>query len=108
MSEDLVKTLREIRKSWPVIKEIIMFFYDLLPPEYRTDFKQNLSNNGNKPKSDPYAVLGVSPADSTEKIRQVYRRLAKIYHPDNQDTGNAEMFRRITEAYKRIMDERGE
>ncbi len=32
--------------------------------------------------SDPYKVLGVSPAASDEEITQAYRRMAKRYHPD--------------------------
>ena len=31
---------------------------------------------------NPYQVLGVSPSDDDEKIKQAYRELARKYHPD--------------------------
>lgn len=33
--------------------------------------------------SDSYRILGVSPSDSDEKIKEAYRELVKKYHPDN-------------------------
>lgn len=51
-----------------------------------------------------YNVLGVSSAASSEEIKLAYREMAKKYHPDVNTTGqiyepNAEMFRKIAEAY---------
>jgi hypothetical protein len=37
-------------------------------------------------------------------IRYAYRFLAGIYHPDNAETGNAEIFRQISEAFKTLSD----
>ena len=47
---------------------------------------------------DYYAILEVSRTASTEVIRASFRILAKKYHPDNQATGNATMFRAVKEA----------
>lgn len=33
--------------------------------------------------NDSYKVLGVSPSDTDEKIKEAYRELVKKYHPDN-------------------------
>jgi curved DNA-binding protein CbpA len=38
-------------------------------------------------------------------IRYAYRFLAAMYHPDNGETGNAEKFRVITEAWKTLSDD---
>jgi curved DNA-binding protein CbpA len=48
---------------------------------------------------DYYEVLQISPNAEPETIQRVYRLLAQRYHPDNQQTGNANRFRVIHEAY---------
>lgn len=51
-----------------------------------------------------YEILQVDTGAHTTIIRYAYRFLAGIYHPDNSETGNAEMFRLITEAFKTLAD----
>jgi curved DNA-binding protein CbpA len=46
-----------------------------------------------------YAILGVTQDAEPEAIRGTYRALAKKFHPDNTETGNAEKFRDIAAAY---------
>ena len=53
---------------------------------------------------DYYEDLQISPNADLETIERVFRLLAKRYHPDNQDTGNAETFNRISSAYKVLAD----
>jgi uncharacterized membrane protein len=54
---------------------------------------------------DYYAILGV-PRDATqEQIKEAYRRLVKIYHPDRNPSPEAEeMFKLINEAYQVLSD----
>lgn len=52
-----------------------------------------------KPEDPAYLTLGVSPSDPVEMIDSVYRAKAKILHPDNRDTGDAERFMMLTKAY---------
>jgi DnaJ-class molecular chaperone len=55
---------------------------------------------------DYYRTLGVDKRADAKAIKQVYRRLARKYHPD-QNPGNkaaAERFREITEAYEVLSD----
>lgn len=60
---------------------------------------------------DPYKVLGVSPNDSDDKIRQAYRELARKYHPDKY-TDNPlsdlaeEKMKEINDAYDLITKQR--
>src|SRR5579883_2593091 len=51
-----------------------------------------------------YDLLQVTPTAHPTIIRYAYRFLAGIYHPDNSETGNAEIFRQISEAFKTLSD----
>ena len=66
---------------------------------------------------DYYQILGVARNASDEEIKNVYRKLALIYHPDkNPSAGAEEKFKQIGEAYdvlsdskkKQIYDQYGE
>jgi len=59
-------------------------------------------NNDRLP--DYYEDLQISPNADSETIERVFRLLAKRYHPDNKDTGNADAFTRISSAYKVLAD----
>lgn len=57
---------------------------------------------------DPYKVLGVSPSSTDEEITQVYRKLAKKYHPDlhpGDKTAEGKM-RELNAAYDWIKKDR--
>jgi curved DNA-binding protein len=51
-----------------------------------------------------YELLQVDPNANPTIIRYAYRFLAAMYHPDNADSGDAEQFRLITEAWKTLSD----
>ncbi len=53
---------------------------------------------------DHYEVLQISPNADVETIRRVYRMQAQRFHPDNLDSGNAEAFRKISDAYEVLID----
>ena len=48
---------------------------------------------------DHYETLQISPNAEPETIHRVYRLLAQRFHPDNLETGSAERFRLVCEAY---------
>lgn len=53
---------------------------------------------------DYYEVLQISPNADAETIRRIYRAHAQRFHPDNRETGDAEMFRRISDAHDVLGD----
>ncbi|HXH82520.1 MAG TPA: J domain-containing protein [Candidatus Tectomicrobia bacterium] len=53
---------------------------------------------------DHYEVLQVSRRADPLIITKAFRVLAAVYHPDNKDTGDAEMFQRIVEAHTVLSD----
>lgn len=52
-----------------------------------------------EPKQDYYEVLQVSANAEPDTIHRIYRLLAQRFHPDNTETGNADRFHQIHEAY---------
>ncbi len=65
---------------------------------------------------DPYyTILGATPADSLDVVKQKFRKLAMQWHPDKQLARGAsseavrhakEKFQQINEAYEKILDAR--
>jgi curved DNA-binding protein CbpA len=53
-----------------------------------------------------YDLLQINPRAELETIQRVYRLFAARYHPDNLETGDAERFRGIQEAYEVLSDPR--
>ena len=53
-----------------------------------------------------YKVLGVDKKASKQEIKKTFRKLAVQYHPDKNDSPDAEeKFRKIAEAYEVLSDE---
>lgn len=66
---------------------------------------QPAAAGGPKKEIDLYELLQVDRDAHPTIIRYAYRFLAAMYHPDNSETGDAEKFRIITEAWRTLSDE---
>lgn len=54
------------------------------------------------PASDPYRILGTSSTAPDSEIKDAYRKLVRIHHPDVG--GDPEEFKKLQEAYSLIGD----
>lgn len=59
---------------------------------------------GQEPFIDYYEILQLSQRADQETIERVYRLLAKRYHPDNKNTGDAQKFDELVKAYRALSD----
>lgn len=58
---------------------------------------------GQLDQQDPYLLLGVLPSDSPERVRERYRKLALLAHPDRG--GSPEKMRELNVAYEQVLDQ---
>lgn len=54
--------------------------------------------------NDFYEILGVSRDASDKDIKSAYKKAARKYHPDNAETGNEDLFKKVGEAYEALKD----
>src|SRR6476619_1402652 len=54
----------------------------------------------NSELKDYYEILQVSPRADRDTIERVFRYLTNRFHPDNRETGNAERFTELVDAYE--------
>ncbi len=91
------------RESWEMIYRQ---FIGILPEEEGETGKDCINGIHLFKYFRPYQVFGLEPKEaSTQDIKKAYYRLSKIYHPDNQETGDSRIFDRLTIMYKSITTE---
>lgn len=52
-----------------------------------------------------YDVINVTRDSSKSEISRNYRQYARKFHPDNRETGDEQMFKKIANAYEILKDE---
>lgn len=62
-------------------------------------------NQDKQKELDYYELLQINRGAHPTIIRYAYRFLAAMYHPDNGETGDADKFRTISEAWRTLSDE---
>ncbi|HLG99428.1 MAG TPA: DnaJ domain-containing protein [Bryobacteraceae bacterium] len=55
-------------------------------------------------EEDHYEALQLSSNADAETIQRVFRIMAQRYHPDNLQTGNVDLFRKVKESYDVLSD----
>ncbi len=78
------------------------------PPAEVAGEQEEPAHNSSVPSSDEsdyYEILQLSRHASTDTIHRVFHVLAQRYHPDNRETGNDLLFRRVVEAHNVLSNE---
>lgn len=71
----------------------------MIPFDIRATVQSSMS------ATNPYSVLGLKPGASKREIKQAFRRLAMVWHPDRNPSPLAvEHFKRIRNAYEALQD----
>jgi DnaJ-like protein len=68
------------------------------------NFVAKTSTTGDPSAPDHYEILRLSASADRDTVERVYRTLAKRFHPDNDKTGDAEIFLRVAEAHRILSD----
>jgi DnaJ-class molecular chaperone len=63
-------------------------------------------NTRGSPLIDAYDIVGASPDDPTDLVKELYRKKSTYYHPDKG--GSRERFERLTKALETILKSRGD
>jgi DnaJ-class molecular chaperone len=68
---------------------------------------EKIRQMANRPRTDPYIVLGVTQDATSAEIKKAYYALAAKYHPDHNDGDKEaeEKFKEVKEAYEVLADE---
>ncbi len=67
-------------------------------------FEGNSPTNPSAEELDLYEFMQIHPKAEPDTVHRVYRILAQRYHPDNQDTGNEQLFMALVSAYRVLAD----
>ncbi|MEB3121455.1 MAG: DnaJ domain-containing protein [Snowella sp.] len=89
-------------------KETWEMFYrkwiDILPEEQNQEGYGCINGIDIFKYSRPWQIFALDRKTATEEdLKKAYHRLSKIYHPDNQETGDREIFERLDKMYKSLI-----
>jgi tetratricopeptide (TPR) repeat protein len=82
----------------------------VIPDEHQTKWNFTVPVSGEISTQQPYKVLGLPSGAPRDKVKSAYRRLVLATHPDRNpsDPEATANFRRIQEAYERILAGQGD
>jgi len=104
MPIDAAARVAYCRRSPAGIYRVGLAFEDLANQESRYKGETESPPAPDPPFMDYYEVMQLSSNSDIETVHQVYRMLAKRYHPDNRETGNEELFKQLVRAYSVLSD----
>ena len=102
----VLKILAEGKKAESLIREIRL----ILDPASKDEQEAEKSSTNGMATADPWKILGLLPGTPIKEVKAHYRRLAKLFHPDELEVLDekrretaAQAFMAIKEAYHEIV-----
>jgi len=91
--------LRE-KSTW---KALYRKFIGILPDEVNQEGYGCINGVNIFDYFKPWQVFNLNPQTATkEDIKNAYRQLSKIYHPDNLETGDRKIFEKLEQMYRSL------
>ena len=89
------------KETW---KTLYRKWIDILPEEQNQEGYGCINGIDIFKYSRPWQIFGLDRKTATEEdLKKAYYRLSKIYHPDNQETGDRKIFERLEKMYKSLI-----
>lgn len=89
------------KETWEILYRK---WIDILPEEQNQEGYGCINGINIFKYSRPWQIFGLDGKTATEEdLKKAYRQLSKIYHPDNQETGDQEIFERLERMYKSLI-----
>jgi hypothetical protein len=101
LESSAVLTARRARVTWCRSSFSSFFHAGLTFVQNTTPSSEPVAADG---EEDFYEILQVNPKATPDTIHRVYRILAQRHHPDNHDTGDEGLFKRLTHAYQTLLE----
>ena len=103
-SEENQIDIKSNLKTYIILSLITLIIIILIYFQYKYELNENLGIYNNDDE-DYYSILGLEYGVSEIKIREAYKKLSKIYHPDKHPDciSCKEKFIKITKAYENLL-----
>ena len=89
------------KETW---KTLYRKWIDILPEEQNQEGYGCINGIDIFKYSRPWQIFGLDRKTATEEdLKKAYYRLSKIYHPDNQETGDRKIFERLEKMSKSLI-----
>ena len=87
---------------WPLLGFGKAEYMGIMQSSYEDDFFEKKTATNQENTNNYYKILGVNENATEQDIKEAYRRLVHVYHPDKND-GDDKMFKKINEAYNALI-----
>lgn len=102
---ELIAILAQLQ-TWESAKDIDLLeaYLDAYASDWRDRVFASLENESDSAPENPYEILGITPEVTSEEIKQAYRRIMRVVHPDTSKLPNW-IATKVNQAYEELIDQ---